>query len=93
MLRSHHSGDHMADSTQDIDTEKLELCRIHPTRVSRVAVTPPPVVRSLSDSRPQHRVHAQHEGLTGAKLPLWDLAWTGHWILFPGSHIYIVLYV
>ena len=34
-----------------------------------------------------------HCAPAGAKLPLWDLAWTGHWILFPGSHIYIVLYV
>ena len=85
------------------DTEKLELCRMHPTRVSRVAVTPPPVVRSLSDGCPQHRVHAQHTGLTvwaGTLCPSRGetsfvrsgLEWT-LWILFPGSHIYIVLYV
>ena len=85
------------------NTEKLELCRMHLTRVSRVGVTPPPVVGSLSDGRPQHGVHAQHEGLTVWGVTLCPsraessfvgpgLEWT-LWILSPWSHIYIVLYV
>lgn len=69
------------------DTEKLELCRMHLTRVSRVAVTPPPVVRGLSDavlsagSTPSTRGSLCEQGHcapAGAKLPLWDLAWSGH---------------
>lgn len=103
MLRSHHSGDHMSGSTQDVVTQRSwnyagciwQGCgewESHHLQLSGASVMPVLSTGSMPSTRGS-LCEQGHCAPAGPKAPLWDLAWSGHWILSPWSHIYIVLYV